>query len=354
MILGPAPRLLRVTTRVIDQAGASVGWPSVSLRQSSLTPEELERYRRELTGYCYRMLGSGSEAEDAVQETLLKAWRAADRFEGRSSVRSWLYRIATNVCLDMHRGVQRRARPMEMGPSSPPVESHLGPMLPECTWITPVPDAAVVPDHGDPADATVARETIRLAFVTALQHLPARQRAALILCEVLRWQATEVAELLDTSVPAVNSALQRARATMATVQQDPPGGPAEVDAGQAELLARYVDAFERYDIDRLVTLLHDDAIQSMPPFAMWMQGAEAIGTWMVQPGPSACRGSRLVPTASNGCPAFGQYRRQPDGTHRPWALQVVEISGGRIGSLSFFLDTAALFPAFGLPDELPA
>src|SRR5438477_792577 len=193
---------------------------------------------------------------------MLRAWRSADRFEGRASVRSWLYRIATNVCMDMLRGRKRRARPMELGPPSPPDEGHLGGMLPEHLWVSPIPDARVLPEDGDPAEIAVARDTVRLAFVTALQHLPARQRAVLILCEVLRWPAAETAELLDTSVAAVNSSLQRARATMSSI--DTGASPATVDAGQRDLLARYVDAFERYDIDRLVTLLHDDAVQSMP------------------------------------------------------------------------------------------
>ncbi|MGH3266576.1 MAG: RNA polymerase subunit sigma-70, partial [Trebonia sp.] len=250
------------------------------------TSDDLESYRRELTGYCYRMLGSGSEAEDAVQETMLRAWRSADGFEGRSSVRSWLFRIATNVCVDMHRGVQRRARPMELGPSSAPDEALLGPVLAENLWVSPVSDARVLPIGADPAEIAAARDTIRLAFVTALQHLPARQRAVLILCEVLRWHATEVAELLDTSVAAVNSALQRARATLAAVP--PEARPLDVDDDNAELLARYVEAFEHYDIDRFVALLHDDAVQSMPPFAMWIQGAAEIGRFMVQPGPSEC------------------------------------------------------------------
>jgi RNA polymerase sigma-70 factor, ECF subfamily len=325
---------------------------TVSLSQTALAPEGLERHRRGLTGYCYRMLGSGSEAEDAVQETMLRAWRAASSFEGRSSVRSWLYRIATNVCLDMHRGVQRRARPMEMGPASPPEESLLGPMLPENTWISPVPDARVLAVDGDPAEVAATRESIRLAFVTALQHLPARQRAALILCEVLRWQASEVAELLDTSTAAVNSALQRARATLAELPAE--AQPGRLDPDDAELLARYVDAFEKYDIPRLVTLLHEDAVQSMPPFAMWIRGGANIGRWMLEPGPSACRGSRLVATAANGCPAFGQYRRNPEGGYYPWALQVLEISGGRITGFHAFLDTARIFPVFGLPAELTA
>lgn len=329
---------------------ASVASPSVTTGPATLAPSALEPFRRELTGYCYRMLGSGSEAEDAVQETMLRAWRRAESFEGRSSVRSWLYRIATNVCIDMHRQVQRRARPMEMGPSSPPDESRLGPSLPEAVWIMPVPDAGVAAGAGDPAEVVAHRETIRLAFVTALQHLPARQRAVLILCQVLRWPAAEVAELLNTSVAAVNSALQRARATLAELPPDL--RPEPLDADDAELLARYVDAFERYDIDQLVALLHHDAVQSMPPFAMWLQGADDIGRWMVQPGPSECRGSRLVPTRANGCPAFGQYRADPAGGHAPWALQVVEVSGGRISSLSFFLDVEHLFPAFGLPAHL--
>jgi RNA polymerase sigma-70 factor (ECF subfamily) len=325
----------------------------VVVRTASLEQEELEKYRRELTGYCYRMLGSGFEAEDAVQETFVRAWRNAASFEGRSSVRSWLYRIATNVCIDMHRHVQRRARPMDLGPASPPDESYLGPTLPESTWITPIPDGRVAPEGADPADVTQYRESIRLAFVTALQHLPARQRAALILCEVLRWQASEAAELLETSVAAVNSALQRARATLSTLgSEDAVASRQPLDPADASLLERYVEAFERYDIEQFVTLLHEDAVQSMPPFAMWISGAPNIGRWMVEPGPSGCRGSRLVPTSANGCPAFGQYRPDPEGGFAPWALQVLEVSDGRITSLNFFLDTAEIFPAFGLPLHL--
>jgi len=323
----------------------------MTLSRHSLEPDELEQYRRELTGYCYRMLGSGFEADDAVQETLLRAWRAASGFEGRSSMRSWLYRIATNVCLDLLRGRQRRARPMELGPASLPVEASLAAVLPEHAWVSPIADTRVLADDGDPADIAVRRETIRLAFVTALQHLPARQRAVLILCEVLRWQATEVAELLDTTVPAVNSALQRARATLATVQ--PESCPQTMDADQRALLARYVDAFERYDVSTFVTLLRDDAVQSMPPYAMWIRGASEIGRWLLGPGID-CRGSRLVPTAANGCAAFGQYRPAPNGGHKPWALQVIELSGDRISGFHSFLDTDHLFPAFGLPNQLPA
>ena len=314
-------------------------------------PEALEDYRRELTGYCYRMLGSGFEADDAVQETMLRAWRSSGQFEGRSSVRSWLYRIATNVCLDMLRGRQRRARPMELGPPSAPDEAFLGQILPENMWVSPIADERVLPAGADPAEIVEARDAVRLAFVTALQHLPPKQRATLILCEVLRFQATEVAELLGTTVPAVNSALQRARATLAAV---PAGQRAEgVPEDHAELLNRYVDAFERYDMSALVGLLHEDALQSMPPFAMWIRGAADIATWMVQPGPSACRDSRLIPVRANGCPAFGQYKPDPGGGRAPWALQVLEISGDRIARMTMFLDTAALFPAFGLPAHLP-
>jgi RNA polymerase sigma-70 factor (ECF subfamily) len=327
----------------------------MTVRESPLAATDLEPFRRELTGYCYRMLGSGFEAEDAVQEVMLRAWRHAESFEGRSSVRSWLYRIATNVCIDMHRNVQRRARPMEMGPASPPDESLLGPLLPEALWVTPVADVRVAPEGADPAEVLQYRESIRLAFVAALQYLPARQRAALILCEVLRWQVSEVAELLDTSVPAVNSALQRARATLRDLPSD--GESEKLDEADSALLERYVDAFERYDMTRLVALLREDAVQSMPPFALWLKGADNIVIWMVQPGPSECRGSRLLPAWANGCPAFGQYRPDPSGGYQPWALQVLEISEGQIAGMALFLnflDPERLFPSFGLPLHLDA
>jgi len=320
---------------------------------SSEAALDLEPYRRQLTGYCYRMLGSGFEAEDAVQETMVRAWKHADSFEGRSSLRSWLYRIATNVCIDMSRQVQRRARPMEMGPSSPPDDTLLGPLLPEATWVTPISDRFAGPQSNDPAEIAEYRESIRLAFVTALQHLPPRQRAVLILCEVLRWPAAEAAELLDSSVASVNSALQRGRATLADLPVGAQAGRLE-DADE-DLLRRYVEAFERYDIDALVALLHEDAVQSMPPFALWLQGAADIGAWMVQPGPSECRGSRLLATRANGSPAFGQYRRDPEGGYRPWAIQVLEVSEGKIAHMSFFLDfldPERLFPSFGLPLHL--
>jgi RNA polymerase sigma-70 factor, ECF subfamily len=317
-----------------------------------LRSDEFEQHRRELTGYCYRMLGSSFEAEDAVQETLVRAWKAADSFEGRAAVRSWLYRIATNVCLDMQRTPQRRARPMEMGPRRT-ADEFRGELLPEHSWVSPINDAAVVPEEGDPAEVAAQRETIRLAFVAALQHLPARQRAVLILREVLRWQATEVAELLDTSVASVNSALQRARATLADLDLDGEHGvpSAEVmDDSQRELLSRYVDAFERYDIESLVRLLHDDAVMSMPPYDFWLQGPTELGRWFLGEG-IVCKGSRLIATQANGCAAFGSYHADPEGGHKPWAIQVIEVSEGRIVGHHNFLDTR-LFPAFGLPEHL--
>lgn len=315
-----------------------------------MAPANLESHRRELTAYCYRMLGSGFDAEDAVQETLVRAWRSRDAFEGRSSVRTWLYRIATNVCLDMVRGHKRRARPMEMGPSRPPTESSLDAMLPDGSWVSPIADERVLPLSADPAELAEVRESIRLAFVAALQHLPARQRVVLILCEVLRWHATEVAELLGTTVAAVNSALQRARATLGSATEQT--HPVTFDPGQEELLARYVDAFERYDIDTLVRLLHDDAVQSMPPYAMWLRGSADISRFMLGPG-GGCRGSRLIPIAANGSPAFGHYKPDPEGGHQPWAIQVIEVSGPRIAGIHSFLDADRLFPAFGLPPHLP-
>jgi RNA polymerase sigma-70 factor, ECF subfamily len=312
---------------------------------------ELEQYRTELTAYCYRMLGSPFEAEDAVQETLVRAWRNLDRFEGRSSLRSWLYRIATNVCLDMLGGRERRARPMDLGPSREPVESNLN-TLPEVTWIEPIPDRLVA--ESDPAEVAVAHETIRLAFVAALQHLPPRQRAVLILCEVLRWKAAEVAELLETSVASVNSALQRARATLDSASVTPADRVADLDEADRELLDRYVQAFEAYDMSALTSLIHEDATQSMPPFDLWLSGREDIFTWWLGPG-IGCRGSRVIPAGvANGSPAFGQYKPSPDGGYEPWALQVLEVSDGRIVELTFFLDTDRVFPLFGLPLGLEA
>jgi RNA polymerase sigma-70 factor, ECF subfamily len=308
---------------------------------------ELESYRRELTAHCYRMLGSGFEAEDAVQETFVRAWRNFSSFEGRSSLRSWVYKIATNVCLDMLQGPQRRARPMDMGPAGT-AESTLGAPLVETAWVLPIPDSRTLPDAGDPAELAATRETLRLAFVAALQHLPPRQRAVLILREVLRWQATEVAELLDMTVASVNSALQRARATIDQLDLDE-AGTAKLEGDDQQLLTRYVDAFERYDIDAIVRLLHEDATQHMPPYEMWLRGAGDIGTWMLGPG-SGCRGSVLLRAEANGAPAFAQYRPGDDGGREPWALHVLEVEDGRIIHITSFLDLdTGLFVRLGLP-----
>jgi RNA polymerase sigma-70 factor (ECF subfamily) len=316
--------------------------------------EELEQYRRELTAHCYRMLGSPFEAEDAVQDALLRAWRNLDRFEGRASLRNWLYRIATNVCFDMLNSKERRARPMDLGPARDP-NGPIGEILPEVTWIEPLPDRLVVQDGGDPAEVAEGRETIRLAFVAALQHLPPRQRAVLILCEVLKWKASEVAELLETSVASVNSALQRARATLDQSDMAADGGaPLELDEADRELLARYVGAFERYDMEELTALIAEDATQSMPPYELWLRGRDDIFSWWVGAG-AGCRGSKVIPTISaNGSPAFGQYKPNADGTgYEPWALQVLEIENGKIVELTFFLDTEHVFPLFGLPLTYP-
>src|SRR5947208_1681920 len=300
---------------------------------------ELEQYRRELTAYCYRMLGSVFEAEDAVQETMIRAWRSLERLEGRSALKSWLYRIATNVCFDQLNGRERRARPMDLGPAQEPLFENLA-ELPEVTWITPLPT---------PDELAEQRETLRLAFVAALQHLPPKQRAALILCEVLKWQASEAAELLETSVASINSALQRARATLATADATV---PAELDADARALLERYVSAFEAYDIDRLSELLHEDAVQSMPPYSLWLQGRDDIFTWWFGPG-IGCKGSKLVPVGlANGMPTWGQFKPSPEGGYEPWSVIVPEVSDGRIVELTFFLDTTTLFPLFGLADRL--
>jgi RNA polymerase sigma-70 factor (ECF subfamily) len=322
--------------------------------QSTPTVEHsLEQHRAELTGFAYRMLGSTFEAEDAVQETMVRAWKSIDRFEGRAALRSWLYRIATNVCLDMLNGRQRRARPMDLGPAGSAEGEFHGGMLPEAAWLEPMPDSRVLPEDGDPAELAASRETLRLAFVNALQHLPPRQRAVLILREVLRWQAAEVAELLDTSVASVNSALQRARAQLSDNDLSPDTPVEPLDDGQRELLDRYVAAFEQYDMDALIPLLQEDATLSMPPYDLWLQGAEQVRAWFVGHG-IGCKGSRLVPVNANGCPAFAQYRPSPEGGWEPWALQVLEISDGRIAHLNSFLDTPRLFPLFGLPPRLDA
>ena len=325
---------------------------STATVDSSEVGLRLEQHRVELTAYCYRMLGSAFEAEDAVQETMLRAWRSFDRFEGRAALRSWLYRIATNVCLDLLSGAQRRARPMDLA-APQTADALLGEPLPEVTWIQPIPDGRVVPEGGDPAVVAESRETIRLAFMAALQHLPPRQRAVLILRDVLRWKATEVAELLEATVASVNSALQRARSTLAdsNISATDPAKP--MDQEQRALLTRYVHAFEQYDLDSLVSLLHKDATWSMPPYELWLRRHDDIRRWCLGPG-AGCRGSRLIPTVANGSPAFGQYKPSVGGGYEAWALQVIEASAGRIIGISFFLDTPTLFPLFGLPARLEA
>ncbi|MFJ6666374.1 sigma-70 family RNA polymerase sigma factor [Streptomyces sp. NPDC091383] len=315
----------------------------------------LEKHRTELTGYCYRMLGSAFEAEDAVQDTLVRAWRGHERFEGRSSLRSWLYRIATNVCLDMLTAGGKRARPMDLTDATPLARAALSPR-PDHTWLEPVPDARVLPAVDDPAEAAVAKESIRLAFMAALQQLPPKQRAVLILREVLAWRASEVAELLDTSVASVNSALQRARATLA--ERAAAGAAGEVcdplDEEQQKLLERYVKAFEGYDMAALTALLHEDAAMTMPPFDLWLRGPADITGFMSTIGAS-CAGSRLVPVRANGLPAFAHYKPDPEnGGFSPWAVQVLELSEGRITGFHCFLDTRRWFPLFGLPLQLEA
>ncbi|MFD8255205.1 sigma-70 family RNA polymerase sigma factor [Streptomyces werraensis] len=315
----------------------------------------LEQYRVELTGYCYRMLGSSFEAEDAVQDTMIRAWRNIDKFEGRSSLRSWLYRIATNVCLDMLSAGNKRARPMDLTESTPLAQAALSPR-PDHTWLEPMPDDRVLPTPADPAEAAVAKESVRLAFMAALQRLPAKQRAVLILREVLAWKASEVAELLGTSVASVNSALQRARATLAERREH--GADAAVadplDEDQKKLLDRYVAAFEGYDMSALTALLHEDAIMTMPPFDLWLTGTDDITGFMTTMG-AACANSRLVPVEVNGLPGFAQYKPDPEnGGYTPWAVQALEISDGRITGFHCFLDTQRWFPLFGLPLRLEA
>jgi RNA polymerase sigma-70 factor (ECF subfamily) len=307
---------------------------------------QLEAHRAALTGHCYRMLGSAFDAEDAVQETMVRAWRSLDQFDGRASLRTWLYRIATNVCLDALADRARRARPMEEGAAGTvddALETH-----PRTHWLEPIPDARALPSDADPFERAALRQSTRLAFVAALQHLPPRQRAALLLTEVLGWSAAEVADCLKSSVAAVNSAVQRARATLAN--RDVAGSAEPLSEAQSTLLERFVDAFHRYDVDGLAALLRDDATLSMPPYTLWLRGPDPIRAWLLGRG-AGCRGSRLVSTAACGSPAFAQYRAHNEG-FRAWALIVLELSGDRIAAWNAFLDTEKLFPLFGLPLQL--
>jgi RNA polymerase sigma-70 factor (ECF subfamily) len=312
---------------------------------------QLERKRGELTAYCYRMLGSTFEAEDAVQETFMRAWRSFDAFEGRAELSTWLYKIATNVCLSTLKGMGHRARPIDLGPAGT-ADSPLGERLPEAAWIEPIPDSHITQPGSDPAATAEMRDSIRLAFVAALQHLAPKQRAVLILRDVLKWKASEVADLLGTTVAGVNSALQRARATLAHAEIDA-GGPREPHDERTEmLLALYVDAFERYDMDALTSVLHRDATWTMPPYELWLNSHEDIRRWCLGRG-IGCRGSRLVPVRANASPAFAQYKPAADGGFDAWSLQVLETSGGKVTGICFFLDVEWLFPIFGLPPRLP-
>ena len=336
-----APRLRNVDTEAVDQQVFG-----------GLAREEYEHVRRELTGYCYRMLGSFPDADDAVQETMIRAWRGMAGFEGRSAVRTWLHRIATNVCLDLLKERGRRALPMDLGPATSARGADPGSPLPEHEWILPAPDARVLADSTDPAQLAVSRESVRLAFVAALQHLPARQRAVLILREVVGFSAAETADLLESSVASVNSALQRARATVPGPESSAGSAQAAEPEETTRLLEDYVDAFERYDMERLTALLRADAVQAMPPFPIWIQGADDIVEWMLGPG-AECRGSRLLPFSANGCPAYAQYRSDGRGGHTPWSITVMEVEGGKISALHSFV-FPELFPAYGFPAALDA
>ncbi len=302
-----------------------------------------QRYRRELLAHCYRMTGSVYEAEDLVQETYLRAWRSYDGFEGRSSVRTWLYRIATNVCLTNLEGKDRRPLPTGLGTE----DARPGDELikdTEITWLEPVPDTAVM---------VAERDSIRLAFIAALQYLPARQRAVLILRDVLRWKAAEVAEAMDTTTAAVNSALQRAHAILAEKELTEETVTRDLDQRQEALLEKYVAAFWRKDIDQIVSMLTADAIWEMPPFTGWYRGAQTIGKLIDTQCPGGAHDMPMVATTANGQPAFGLYMRAPEGDFVPFHLQVLTLDGDRVSHVGAFFDHR-LFATFGLPARLPA
>src|SRR4051794_6952768 len=306
-------------------------------------PTLTERYQRELLAHCYRMSGSVHEAEDLVQETFLRAWKASASFQGRSSVRTWLYRIATNVCLTNLEGRPRRPRPAGLGTPDQMAgdaleENH------EIAWLEPVPDAAVV---------VAERDSIRLAFVAALQHLPARQRAVLIMRDVLRWSAAEVADALDTSTAAVNSALQRAHAQLAERGLTEDTVCNELTPTQEQLLERYVDAFWRKDVDSIVSLLTAEATWDMPPFTSWFKGPDSIGWLIGNECPGGAFDMPMLPTSANGQPAYGLYMRTPQGDFVPFQLQVLELGGDGVRHVTAFCDRR-LFETFGLPPRLPA
>jgi RNA polymerase sigma-70 factor (ECF subfamily) len=309
--------------------------------------DQIEAHRAALTGHCYRMLGSAVDADDATQETIIRAWKNADQFDGRAALRTWLYRIATNVCLDALADRARRVRPMEERPAGATTDPLV--QQPGTHWIEPIPDACAIPADADPFEHAMLRQSIRLAFVAALQGLTPKQRAALLLVEVLGWSVAEVAETLGASIGSVNSSLQRARATLADRNWNVI--PSALTESQKQMVSRFVAAFERYDVDQLAALLRDDATFSMPPFTLWLQGPESVRNWLLGMG-AGCRGSRLLATAACGSPAFGQYKIDPDGGHKPFALVVLEFSGDYIAGWNSFLDTETLFPRFELPARL--
>ncbi|MGO8883131.1 MAG: sigma-70 family RNA polymerase sigma factor [Streptosporangiaceae bacterium] len=312
-----------------------------------------ESYRRELFAHCYRMLGSVHDAEDLVQETYLRAWRAYDRFEGRSSLRTWLYRIATSACLTALESRGRRPMPTGLGAPAADPDAELAEQA-EVPWLEPVPDALVTAGPGDPAAIAAGRESIRLAFIAALQHLPPRQRAVLILREVLNWRAAEVADLLGTSTAAVNSMLQRARAQLSQAGLTEESVTEPVSPQQRQLLERYMAAFERYDIPALVKLFTADAVWEMPPFPGWYHGAEAIGRLVAAQCPAKRPGDlRMLATGANGQPGYGMYLRDGTGRYQPFQLQAVHLRAGAIDHVAAFFDPS-LFPLFGLPAALPA
>jgi RNA polymerase sigma-70 factor, ECF subfamily len=324
--------------------------PSMTESLAIVGPADLELHRAALTGHCYRMLGSIVDADDAVQETLVRAWRGLARFDGRASLSTWLYRIATNVCLDSLSHRSRRFLPLEEG-SAGSIDGELT-ERPREHWLEPAPDSQVIPREIDPSEAMLLRESVRLAFVAALQYLPARQRAALLLTDVLGFSTSEVAECLEMSLPAVNSALQRARATLQEKKGSQlPDAKKPWEPEKSRLLKDYVDAFQRYDTEALTALLSQDAIMSMPPISLWFQGRKAIRSWLEGRG-NICRDSRLVPIEASGAPAYGQYHRSEDGMYRPWSIIVLDVGRESIREMTFFLDTATLFPRFGLPPVL--
>jgi RNA polymerase sigma-70 factor, ECF subfamily len=317
------------------------------------------QYRRELLAYCYRMLGSVHDAEDLVQETYLRAWKSYERFEGRSSLRTWLYRIATNACLTALEGRGRRPLPSGLGAPSADPDAELV-ERPEVPWLEPVPDTAVGVGGlgaGDPATIVTSRASVRLALITALQYLPARQRVVLIMRDVLGWRAAEVAALLGTTTVAVNSMLQRARAQISELAPAEDEVAEPVTARQRELLEQYVTAFETYDTAALVKLFSSDAVWEMPPFTGWYQTPEAIGRLVANRCPAKRAGDlKLLPARANGQPSFGMYLRDEHGDYQAFQLHVLHLGGtggAAIDHVTAFFDLS-LFPKFGLPERIPA